>query len=67
MRARMITDYLRRNGLSAVLFDAETTVMMPVTGGARVSVPDDEEHQARRLLAELDEEIAREEEREDPS
>ncbi|MEL6361354.1 MAG: DUF2007 domain-containing protein [Pseudomonadota bacterium] len=52
--ARIVVSFLRAHGVDARLLDAETSTMMPVvTGGVRIAVPDDEEMQAKRLIAEM--------------
>lgn len=53
-QARIIVGYLQANGVDARLLDAETSTLIPVIGGVRIAVDEDEEAKARSLLAEAD-------------
>lgn len=50
--ARIIVGFLRANGVDAALLDGETFSTLPVVGGVRVAVDEDQAHKARLLLEE---------------
>lgn len=53
--AKIIVSFLNANGVNAKLLDGNINAVLPIIpGGVRVAVPDDEEAQAMRLLAEAD-------------
>lgn len=53
-QAKIIVGYLQANGVNARLLDAAVSSVIPVTGGVRIAVDDDEEERARVLLAEAE-------------
>jgi len=53
-QAQVIVSYLQANGVDARLLDAETSRLLPVVGGVRISVPEDQEARAESLLAEAE-------------
>ena len=62
VRARVIVSFLQANGVDALLLDAEMATTAPIVGGGvRIAVPDDEENQAKRLLAEVEKEFSEDE------
>ena len=53
IQARVMVSFLQAHGVNALLLDAETSTMIPIAPlGVRIAVPNDEEHQARRILSE---------------
>jgi hypothetical protein len=53
-QARIIVGYLQANGIDARLLDAETSSLIPVIGGVRIAVDDEQEPKALSLLAEVE-------------
>lgn len=59
--AKIIVSFLNAHGVNAKLLDGNINAVLPlVTGGVRVAVPDDEEAQAIRILAEIETAAAQE-------
>ena len=52
--ARIIVSFLNANGVEAELLDGETTTLLPVVGGVRVAVPEDQEPKALSLLRNIE-------------
>ncbi|MEM8770754.1 MAG: DUF2007 domain-containing protein [Pseudomonadota bacterium] len=51
--AKIIVSFLNAHGVEAELLDGNINAVLPIVpGGVRVAVPDDQEAQALRLLAE---------------
>ncbi len=50
--ARIIVGYLNAHGVDAALLDGEISTMLPVVGGVRVAIDEEQEPLARRLLKE---------------
>ncbi|MEO1251149.1 MAG: DUF2007 domain-containing protein [Pseudomonadota bacterium] len=51
--AKIIVGYLNSHGVDAELLDAAINSVLPIVpGGVRIAVPEDQEAQAERLLAE---------------
>ena len=50
--ARIIVSFLQANNIHAELLDSAINAVLPIVpGGVRIAVPDDQEGEARRLLA----------------
>lgn len=50
--AKIIVAFLNAHGVEAELLDGHINSVLPVMpGGVRIAVPDDQEHEAMRLLA----------------
>ena len=54
-RAQIIVGFLQANGVDARLLDGETSRIIPVVGGVRIAVPEEQEARAKSLLAEVEE------------
>ena len=53
-QAKVIVSFLRANDIDAHLLDGETSTLLPVVGGVRVAVPDEQEAKALALLDEIE-------------
>lgn len=53
-RAQIIVGFLQANGVDARLLDGETSQIIPVVGGVRIAVPEDQAARAKSLLAEAE-------------
>ena len=54
-QAKIIVGYLQSHGVDAELLDAAMTSVLPVVpGGVRIAVPDEQEAEALRLIAEAE-------------
>ena len=50
--AKIIVSFLNAHGVEADLLDGNINAVLPIIpGGVRIAVPDDQEHEAMRLLA----------------
>lgn len=59
--AKIIVSFLNAHGVNAELLDGNINSVLPIVpGGVRIAVPDDEEAQALRILAEVDSAAAEE-------
>jgi len=48
--AKIIVGFLQANGVDAELLDGAINSMLPMPGGVRIAVPDDQEPKAAALL-----------------
>ncbi len=48
--AKIIVGFLQANGVDAELLDGAINSMLPMPGGVRIAVPDNQEHKAVSLL-----------------
>lgn len=48
--AKIIIGFLQSHGVDAELLDGAINSVLPMPGGVRIAVPDDQEAQARTLL-----------------
>lgn len=49
--ARIIVSYLQSNGVDAQLLDGEMHTILPVAGGVRIAVPDEQLDLAETLIS----------------